>query len=218
MEHIKLVIFDMDGLLFDTEPVYYRAFKRSAEKLGYEVSFDTYLKCVGVTDETGKEIMAGIYGKNAQILQVFDHYQEEFKKIIDEEGISVKPGVEELLDVLDQKEIKKCIASSSARETIEKNVKVTGLENRFDFYVSGLEVKNGKPAPDIFLEAARRGNVRPDEAIVFEDSRHGLEAAVAADIPCIIVPDLIEPDEEMRRKAFKIISDLSQAAELFRKS
>lgn len=130
----------------------------------------------------------------------------------------MKPGVEELLDVLDQKEIKKCIASSSARETIEKNVKVTGLENRFDFYVSGLEVKNGKPAPDIFLEAARRGNVRPDEAIVFEDSRHGLEAAVAADIPCIIVPDLIEPDEEMRRKAFKIISDLSQAAELFRKS
>lgn len=214
MEQVKLVIFDMDGLLFDTERTFFRAFQRSAKKLGYDFSFETYLKVVGVTDETGKQIFAEIYGEDSSILHAFDLYHAEFDKIIEEEGLAIKPGAERLLDVLDDKGIKKCIASSSPIKVIERNLKLSGIQDRFDFYVSGDEVENGKPSPDIFLEALRRAGEKAENALVLEDSFHGLQAAVSANIRCIIIPDLIEPSDEMHRQAFRIYTNLGEVARL----
>ncbi|WAA13350.1 HAD family hydrolase [Fervidibacillus halotolerans] len=216
MKHLQLAIFDMDGLLFDTERIHFRAFQRTAKKLGFDFTFDTYLKVVGVTDEKGKEILKEIYGENSAILNAFDLYQGEVERIIQEEGIPVKPGVDRLLDTLDEKHIKKCIASSSRPEVIERNIKLTGLFDRFDFYISGTEVKHGKPSPDIFLEALNRANVQPEHALVLEDSYHGLQAAVNAGIRCIIIPDLIEPNDEMKDKAYRIFDHLGQVAELLK--
>lgn len=213
MEQVKLVIFDMDGLLFDTERTYYQAFQRAAMKLGSNLPFDTYLKVVGVTDEKGKEILGEIYGKDSPILQAFDLYQIEFAKILEEDGLVIKPGATRLLDTLDERGIKKCIASSSAPEVIERNIRLSGLHGRFDFYISGSEVKHGKPSPDIFLEALRRADESAENAMVLEDSFHGLLAAVNANIRCIIIPDLIQPNEEMRQKAYRIYKDLGEVAD-----
>lgn len=217
MKQVNFVIFDMDGLLLDTERIFFRAFQRAAKKLGYNFSFDTYLKVVGVTDEIGKQILSEIYGENSNILHAFYHYQEEFHNIVKEEGITVKPGAQKLLNVLDKKGIKRCIASSSPMKIIKKNLELTGLHEQFDFYVSGTEVKKGKPYPDIFLKALERANVSSEFALVLEDSCHGLQAAVSANIRCILIPDLIQPTKKMKYQAYRICTDLGEVADLLLK-
>lgn len=216
MGNVQFVIFDMDGLLFDTERLYYRSFQKAAKKLGYEFPFEHYLKVVGVTDDEGKKILAEIYGEDSLILHAFDHYHGELNDIITEEGLSLKPGVEKLLDMLDEKGIHKCIASSSSLEVIRKYTEYAQIADRFDFFISGTEVEHGKPSPDIFLEALKRGGATAEFALVLEDSLHGLKAAVSANIRCIIVPDLIEPTEEMKRQAFRICRDLGEVAEMIK--
>jgi HAD superfamily hydrolase (TIGR01509 family) len=210
MEGLGLVIFDMDGLLFDTEPIYFKSMKKEIEKLGYEFSFDTYKLLVGIPDLESDEILQEKYGKEFSIQHILEAYHAGFKEIIKNEGLMIKPGAEKLLNFLDEKGIKKCIASSSNLEIIKNFLAITGLTNRFDFYVSGEEVERGKPHPDIFLEACRRANVEPNEALVIEDSLNGLKAAVSAKIKCIVIPDLIDPTEEMHKNAFKIVPDLEK--------
>lgn len=216
MDNLQLVIFDMDGLLFDTEMIYYRATKKAAEEIGLDLPFENYKKLIGITDEETKEILREMYGQDSPIPKIMDTYRPWFEKIIAEEGIVVKPGVEKLLNVLDEKGIKKCIASSSMRPVIERNVKLAGLNGRFDFYISGTEVENGKPYPDIFLACIERADVAADEALVLEDSYNGLLASHRANIPCIIVPDLIEPTDEMKELAFRICDDLGEVADLIK--
>lgn len=218
MKQIKLIIFDMDGLLYDTELPSFKALKRTAEKAGFNFTMEIYKKMIGVTKTVSNKILYDIYGDEFFEKQVLENYHEEFHKILEYEGINVKKGALELLDVLDEKGIKKCIASSSSRETIHYYLSMTGLTDRFDFYVSGQEVENGKPSPDIFLEACRRAGENSKAALVLEDSYNGLKAAVSANIPCVIVPDLIEPNEEMKRNAYLIVSDLGEIAKTIKNS
>lgn len=210
-KNLKLVIFDMDGLLFDTERPSYKAMNRSMKAYGFDFSLDIYKRMIGINDQASKNIIKEVWGSNNPIEQIFKRYDREFKNILETEGITVKAGALKLLDWLDEKNFKKCIASSSSRNTIANYLSMAGLTNQFDFYVSGEEVDNGKPAPDVFLEACRRADEIPSSAIVFEDSLHGLRAATKAGIPCIIVPDLIETNEQMRRDAYRIVSNLKEA-------
>ncbi|GIO21669.1 HAD family phosphatase [Oceanobacillus sp. J11TS1] len=212
MEDLQLVIFDMDGLLFDTERPSYQAMKIVMEKNGFDFQLETYKRMIGISDHGCEQILKDINGKDFPADLIFSDYDIVFKEILTNEGIQVKPGVEELLAVLDKKGIQKCIASSSSRETIHNYLAITGLTEQFEFYLSGEEVKKGKPSPDIFLEACRRARVGPESALVLEDSLHGLRAATRANIRCIIVPDLIEPNEEMERDAMCIVSDLKKVS------
>lgn len=208
MEQLKLVIFDMDGLLFDTEWPSYLALKEVMEKEGYEFLLEHYKQLIGLTHDHSTLVMQKLYGSDFQYNN--EAYRKRFNEILDTDGLMIKSGAEQLLDWLDRKGLKKCIASSSSRETIGRYLKKAGLESRFDLYVSGQEVPFGKPHPDIFLEACKRANEAPESAIVLEDSLNGLKAAHAANIPCIVVPDLIEPNEEFTEKAFSIVSDLEE--------
>lgn len=210
MEQLKLVIFDMDGLLFDTEWPSYLALKEVMEKEGYEFLLEHYKQLIGLTHDHSTRVMQNLYGSDFQYKPLNEAYRKRFNEILDTDGLMIKPGAEQLLDWLDRKGLKKCIASSSSRETIGRYLKKAGLESRFDLYVSGQEVQFGKPHPDIFLEACKRADEAPESAIVLEDSLNGLKAAHAANIPCIVVPDLIEPSEEFKEKAFSIVSDLEE--------
>ncbi|GGB47194.1 hydrolase [Lentibacillus populi] len=214
MKDVKLVIFDMDGLLFDTERTSFKAMSKSMEAAGFDFPIETYKRMIGISDQGSEEIIREICGKKSLIDQIFKGYDQEFKNILETEGIIMKTGVEKLLDNLDENSVRKCIASSSSRETIKKYLTMTGLMERFDFYVSGQEVENGKPAPDVFLEACRRANVPPELALILEDSLHGLRAAVKADIPCIIVPDLIEANDEMQKDAYQVVSNLEEVIDV----
>lgn len=216
MKDVKLAIFDMDGLLFDTEWPSYKAMKASLKACGFSFPLETYKRMIGIGDHQSEAIIREICGYDYAIEKIFTGYKHEFDSILDTEGITVKTGVFKLLDWLDENNIKKCIASSSSRSTIGKYLDMTGLTNRFDFYVSGEEVANGKPAPDIFLEACRRADESASSSVVMEDSLHGLKAATQAGIPCIVVPDLIEANEEMRKDAYQIVSSLEEVIDILK--
>jgi len=210
LKKFELVIFDMDGLLFDTERPSFKAMRQVMEKQGYEFPMETYKLLVGISDRESDVILKEIYGQDFSIQQILKEYKLTFREMINQEGILIKQGTKELLDAIDQKGIKKCIASSSSRQTIEYYLALADLTDRFDFYVSGEEVERGKPNPDIFQEACRRAQETSETSLVLEDSLNGLRAAVGAGMKCIIVPDLIEPNAEMEKNAFKIVSDLEQ--------
>jgi HAD superfamily hydrolase (TIGR01509 family) len=207
---MKLVIFDMDGLLFDTEKPSFRALKEASEKRGFNFTLEHYKQVMGMPHGKSREALEKMFEGKFSYEVMIGEYRERFKKILADEGIGVKPGVKQLLDAIDERGMKKCIASSSARETIAAYLKQTGLEDRFDFYISGNEVKNGKPYPDIFLEACKIAGEPVESAIVLEDSLNGLKAACAAGIRCVLVPDLIEPTMELEEMAYRIVADLEK--------
>lgn len=214
MNDLRLVIFDMDGLLFDTERPSFKAMKKIMENQGYPYTLEMYKKIIGLSGKQCEEFFKKIYGSNISLQRIFADHDVELQKIVSDEGINIKQGATKLLNELDERNMKRCIASSSSRETIQSYLDLSGLANRFDFYVSGKEVKLGKPHPDIFLEACERAKVSPESALVLEDSLNGLKAAVAANIHCVIVPDLIEPNEEMKKSAYKIVSNLEQVIDI----
>jgi HAD superfamily hydrolase (TIGR01509 family) len=211
---VKLVIFDMDGLLFDTEWPSFQALKEAVERRGFTFTIENYKQLIGLAHGKSMEVMQQMYGGKLPYEEIMIDYRKRFKEILANDGVGIKRGAIKLLDALDQRGIKKCIASSSARETIASYLKLTGLEDRFDFYISGNEVKKGKPHPDIFLEACKIAGEPVESALVLEDSLNGLKAACAAEIRCILVPDLIDPTEEMKEKAYKILDDLEKVIEL----
>lgn len=206
----KLVVFDMDGLLFDTERPSFRALQEVVIKKGYPFTIDHYKQLIGISNRESDVVLQRMYGDDFPFDVILKEYHERFKRILEEEGIAVKPGTLQLLDALEERGIKKCIASSSARSTIEGYLTRAGFEDRFDFYISGNDVKKGKPHPDIFVEACKIAGEPVESALVLEDSLNGLKAACAAGIRCVIVPDLIDPTEEMREKAYKVVSDLEE--------
>jgi HAD superfamily hydrolase (TIGR01509 family) len=207
---MKLVIFDMDGLLFDTEKPSFRALKEASEKRGFTFTLEHYKQVMGMPHAKSREALEKMFEGKISYEEMIGEYRERFRKILADEGIGVKPGVKQLLDAIDERGMKKCIASSSARETIAAYLKQTGLEDRFDFYISGNEVKNGKPYPDIFLEACKIAGEPVESAIVLEDSLNGLKAACAAGIRCVLVPDLLEPTMELEGMAYRIVADLEK--------
>ncbi|API93242.1 HAD family phosphatase [Virgibacillus pantothenticus] len=215
MNQVKLMIFDMDGLLFDTERIAFQALKKAMKNADYELTLDIYRKIIGAGKQEDEAILKDVYGEEFSFSLVLDDYLHESEKILKTDGLRIMEGVTELLDILDERKIKKCVASSSSLETIQRYLTMTNLKDRFDFYMSGDEVERGKPHPDIFLEACQRADESPEVAIVLEDSPNGLRAAYRAGIKCIVVPDLVVPDEEMENRAYRIVTSLVDVCHLF---
>ena len=203
---IKGAIFDMDGLLFDTEIIYQRIWKELAAENG--VHLDSFFT----------RRIAGTSGKAAaKVLEEYFHTDDTAPltsecalrmKESTKKHIAIKPGVMEMIEYLGTKDVRMIVASGSFPEQIRQNLRVTGLGDQFDEIVSGTEVEYGKPRPDIFLRAAELLGVAPERALVLEDSYNGVRAAHAGGIPVIMVPDLLPPTEEMREKAAAVMESL----------
>ena len=195
---IKAVLFDMDGLMVDTESLATEAFIHSAKKQGYKMTREeNYFKD---SDVNGKQL-------------VDDHYKY-IENILFTTGPKKMPFIEELLIYLKDNNYKVAVASSSNMNHIVNNMKKTGLIKYIDELASGAEVKKGKPAPDVFLLAAERLGVKPGECIVLEDSKAGVIAGSTAGAKVIMVPDMFEPDEVCKEKAYKIVENLGEVIKI----
>jgi len=214
MKKIEFVIFDMDGLLFDTERMGFNSLKKSMEYYNYSITMNIYKRLIGAGYKEDERILKDIYGGDFDFKSVSKLSQQIFEDILKTKSIQVMPGVRELLDDLDSRNIKKCIASSSSLDKISRYLKITNLHHRFDFYLSGDEVEKGKPHPDIFIEACRRGNVKTSKALIIEDSLNGLRAAKGASIKCVIIPDLIDVNNEIKKNAFHVTGNLANLVNL----
>ncbi|EMF0438155.1 HAD family phosphatase [Enterococcus hirae] len=208
----KAVIFDMDGLLFDTEIVYFEASQMVADQMGFPYDKELYLKYLGVSDEevwaNYHQIFAS-FGKNNVQKFINDAYEETIRRF-SLGAVQLKPGVIELLDFLEEHRIPKVVASSNQRHIIELLLEKNQLTNYFETIVSAENVKRAKPDPEIFLLAHEYLGTKKQETLVLEDSKNGILAAASAEIPVIMIPDLLAPSEDLQQKTLAVLSSLHE--------
>ncbi|MFZ2361205.1 MAG: HAD family phosphatase [Anaerolineae bacterium] len=202
------VLFDMDGLMFDTERLILRAWQRAMADFGYAGSEEVFLASVGTTVESTNRLLRAAYGPDFALEATNERTGEYIWQEVDAHGPPLKPGLLALLDYLEAIGIPKAVASSSERATIDRLLAAAGLAQRFAASAAGDEVARGKPAPDIFLLAAQRLGVEPARCLVLEDSNPGAQAAHAAGMAVIVVPDLTPPSAEAAALAAAILPDL----------
>jgi HAD superfamily hydrolase (TIGR01509 family) len=212
---VEAVLFDMDGLLLDTEVLYIEAMQQAARSLGREMALDFCHSMVGVPEQECSLMIEGYYGDGFSIEEFRRRFYGLLRGLF-EAGIPVKPGVVELLDFLTDRGLPLAVATSSARKTAERHLGHAGLLERFSALATRDDVERPKPHPDIYLEAARRLGVAPERCIAFEDSNLGLEAAHAAGTMAFMVPDLLQPLPETRARCLDVLPDLHAALRLLR--
>jgi HAD superfamily hydrolase (TIGR01509 family) len=206
---INAVIFDMDGLMFDTERIAQEGWQYAARQHGYDFSAETYAGIIGLTQPDVKEYVGRVFGSSFPFQDVYQLKQAYVDIYITNQGIPVKAGLLELMDCLDTLQLLMALASSSTSAVIARNLHAAGLErDRFAAIVAGDEVANGKPSPDIFLETAKRLGMPPASCLVLEDSNLGIRAAHAAGMLPVMVPDMKMPTADSAAAALRILPDL----------
>lgn len=219
MKKIDGVIFDMDGLLFDTELIYYQSAQKIADAMNFPYSKEVYLEFLGVSDEEVQENYHRIYkdfGKE-KVDEFIQRSYEDTYQVFESGEVPLKEGVLALLDFLDQQEIPRIVASSNVRPTIELLLEGAGIKERFSGIVSAEDVTRAKPDPEIFQKALANLGTKSDNTLIFEDSFHGVTAADAAGIPVIMVPDLLAPTNEIKEKTLEIFESLTQVPAYLKK-
>ena len=208
---IKAVLFDMDGLMVDTESLATEAFIHSAKKQGYDMTKEETLLVLGFTTKSIYEFWEN-YFKNSDVSgkQLVDDHYKYIENILFTTGPRKMPYIEELLKYLKESNYKVAVASSSNMNHIINNMEKTGLKKYIDEFASGAEVENGKPAPDVFLLAAERLGVKPENCLVLEDSKSGVIAGSSAGAKVIMVPDMFSPDEECKERTYRIVGNLGE--------
>lgn len=219
MKKIDGVIFDMDGLLFDTELIYYQSTQKIADAMSFPYSKELYLEFLGVSDEEVQENYHRIYkdfGKE-KVNEFINRSYDETYQVFKSGEVPLKEGVLALLDFLDQQEIPRIVASSNVRPAIELLLEGAGIKERFSGIVSAEDVTRAKPDPEIFQKALANLGTKADSTLIFEDSFHGVTAADAAGIPVIMVPDLLAPTDEIKEKTLEILDSLTQVPAYLKK-
>ena len=214
-EIITAVIFDLDGVIFDSERAVFNEWKLIAEKYGFPNLEELYAKCIGVNAATCRQIFLDYYGADFPYDVYCEERRRNFREKYGHGRLPLKPGVIELLESLKQKGFLTGIASSTRTETVREEIRDAGLLKYFDVIVGGDQVERSKPAPDIFLKAAENLGAQPGKCCVIEDSYNGILAASAADMFPVMVPDLLPPNDEMRGKAGLIADSLVEIRRLF---
>lgn len=206
----KYVIFDMDGLMFDTESVFIKAWDYAGEKMGIGKAGYMVYKTLGMSIVMSYDIWKDEFGERYNQEELRKYTKEFFKKYYEENKVPVKHGLYVLLDYLKKTGCKLAVASSSPRWEVEKHLTDAGIIDCFLVIVCGDMVEKTKPAPDIYLKVCEMLNAKPEECYALEDSKNGLLSAYRAGCKPIMVPDLWQPDEEIKNILFGKFEDLEK--------
>ena len=209
---IEAAIFDMDGLMFDTEPLWYKAWTPALARFGLTLDDTLALECRGMSGVLRDQVISRHYpGYDGHAISCA--LDEEAAKIIEHE-LTKKPGLDELLTWLAEQGVPCVVASSSSHEMIRGNLERAGVAGRFAAEVSGRDVRHGKPEPDIFLAAAAKAGARPERSLVLEDSFAGVRAGHAGGFVTVMVPDLAQPTEEIASLVDAVCTSLLEVRDL----
>lgn len=215
MRDFEAVIFDMDGILIDTERISFNAFKKVLKEYNYEISERFYLTMIGRNLNGIKEVMMKEYGMNFPFEEIYRKKVNIAFETIERDGVIVKPGVHEIIDYLNERNYKIAVATSTQRERANYLLEKIQIKNKVNYIVCGDQVKHSKPEPEIFLKASKGVGVEPEKCIVIEDSDVGILAAYRAGMKGINVPDMKVPDDNMKKIAYKIFNSLSEVKTYF---
>jgi beta-phosphoglucomutase-like phosphatase (HAD superfamily) len=212
---IQGVIFDMDGLMLDTEPAYRMAWQQASAECGYDLPDTLYFTLIGRSRIEGEQTLVDTYGPQFPLDAFHAACLRREAAVFDTTPPLKKPGLDGLLDLLDSRQVAKAVATSTVRQTATAQLAAAGLLDRFPVVTTGDEVANGKPSPDLFLLAAQRLGIEPVHCLVLEDAEAGVIAAHRAGMMVYIVPDLKPPSAEVMRLANGEFESLTAVAEHF---
>ena len=215
-EKMKAVIFDMDGVLLDSESLWIDCWADTAAEYDREKIRKCLLASIGTTAQKTKEIFLEAFGRDFPYDRFASEASGNFKKAEAEGRLLLKPGAKEILSFLHDNGIRTALATSTEMNTAKRQMKERGLYPYFDKMVFGSQITRSKPAPDIFLKAAEMLETKPADCFVIEDSFNGIRAAYAADMHPVMVPDLLCPDEETKKMCEAVLPDLHAAVNWLR--
>ncbi|HEX3920480.1 MAG TPA: HAD family phosphatase [Caulobacteraceae bacterium] len=210
---IRAVVFDMDGLLVDTEALIRDLAVKLAPQFGGELPFEVFQQMVGLPNEASEAVSRAHFGPDFPL----EAYQAEMTVHVRAAlalGVALKSGVIELLDDLDAAGIPRAICTSSSHPAVQRTLGPSGILPRFNAVVAAGDYPRGKPNPDPFLTAAARLGVAPEDCLALEDSHNGVRAAHAAGMMTVMVPDLLAPTDEMREKTHAIVESLHHVRDM----
>jgi HAD superfamily hydrolase (TIGR01509 family) len=206
---VKAVVFDMDGLLVDTEVVYTEALIAEAAHMGHDLPLDVVKQMVGHIWLNSAKVLTAHFGEGFDTEALREGSTRRFHEIAQAE-VCLKAGVVEMLDHLDLMGLPRAIATSSRRESVEHHIGGHGLLDRFHAILANGDYPRPKPYPDPYLKAAEALGVEPRDCLALEDSHNGVRAASAAGMMTIMVPDMLDPTEEMETLCVRIARDLHE--------
>ena len=216
MSKPKLVIFDMDGLILDSEPTITKYLEQAAIGLGTPFKPGLLHKLVGQNIDRSRGIVKNEMGDSFPYDEIHKQGFALFDEHVNKYGVDLKPGLLEILDALEEMNIKKCVATSTEAYRAKHELEVVGIYHRFETLTGGDMVKKSKPDPEIFLKAAASCNVAPGDCIVLEDSPAGTQGGYDAGMRVIVVPDMVKPPEKTKTQAFAICKDLYEVLDIIR--
>lgn len=199
MTKIKGVLFDMDGVIFDTEKAYLDTWTKVFKSYGYDLKRETYISIMGTGRDNAVKTFKEAFGHNIPMEDMYRDKDRILKEIIESGRVPLKQGVVEILTYLRENNVKTALATSARMWRAETQLNMAGIKDMFDKITCGDEIKNLKPNPDIFLKSAEKLGLNPDECIVIEDSPSGIQAAFNAGMYGIHVEDLKEADETIKK-------------------
>ena len=211
---ICAVIFDMDGVLIDTEKHYNAAWCQAATEAGFPFTREHALLLRSCEAKEGEKLMQGIFGPSFDYYAIRDRRRELVRERLAQYGLEKKPGVEETLRFLRAKGIKTAVATATALDITKSHLTTIGVYDLFDSIVSAKNVAHGKPEPDVYLYACEQIGERPQDCMAVEDSPNGIMAAYRAGLRTVMVPDLTQPDEELTKYLYACVNSLSDLCEL----
>lgn len=215
MTDCKAVVFDMDGVIFDSERLVLECWERVAQEYGLSGMREAFMPCIGTNSVMTREIVLNYYGADFP----YDEFRKKssvlFHEIVDEGKLPVKKGVRELFDYLKENQVPMAVASSTRLQSVTQELKQAGLYDYFQVVMGGDQLKKSKPEPDIYLMTCEKMGIIPADAYAVEDSYNGIRSSYSAGMRPIMVPDMLMPTEEMRSKSVAVLENLLQVKEWF---
>ena len=210
---VRAVVFDMDGLLVDSETVYCEALTAQAAEMGHDLPPDVLKRMIGHSWAGSAVVLREHFGDGFDTDRLRDGSIERFYELAQAE-IALKTGVMELLDHLDELGLPRAICTSSRRADVDHHLAAHDLAHRFNAILAQGDYPRPKPNPDPYLKAAEALGFPPQDCLALEDSHNGVRAAAGAGMMTIMVPDMLDPTEEMRSLCIRIARDLHEVREL----
>lgn len=213
---IKGVIFDMDGLMFDTEKIVLKNWSQVMKESGFDYSIDIYKKTVGLRHAETEKLYRSIYGESfdyqtlrKKVSQMYIEYTEKY-------GVPQKEGLSKLLKYLKENNILTAVATSTREESAFRTLKIAGVTKYFDAFMFGDTVKNGKPDPEIFERARLLLGTEKENTMALEDSINGVKSAYSAGLKTVMIPDMVNPDKDTEKLLYAKCKNLKEIIEIIK--